>query len=177
MCLSTKVARWYLIFAHQKSQFGVFVGPLKPENVRRFYGKLVYFVVIWYILWLFGIFYGYCVCFGILCSKLVKIVVNSYILWPFWYILWLFGIFFCFGMKKIWQPCSERERRRRGQLGGRRQRRDPSITSFLTVAIFCERRDGRKRRFIISTKIWCLRTKDAPCFFPDFSGDAFFTFV
>jgi hypothetical protein len=28
-----------------------------------FYGYLVYFVVIWYILWLFGIFYGYLVYF------------------------------------------------------------------------------------------------------------------
>jgi hypothetical protein len=38
---------------------------------------LVYFMAIWYILWLYGIFYGHLVYFMAI-----------------WYILWLFGIFF-----------------------------------------------------------------------------------
>jgi hypothetical protein len=38
---------------------------------------LVYFMAIWYILWLFGIFYGYLVYFMAI-----------------WYILWLFRIFY-----------------------------------------------------------------------------------
>jgi hypothetical protein len=51
-----------------------------------FYGYLVYFIVIWYILWLFGIFYGY----------LVYFMVIWYILWLFGLFLWLFGKFFPF---------------------------------------------------------------------------------
>jgi hypothetical protein len=53
-------------------------------------GHLVYFVVIWYILWLLGIFCGYLVycvviwyivwLFGILCGYLVYFVVIWYIL-------------------------------------------------------------------------------------------------
>jgi hypothetical protein len=39
---------------------------------------LVYFVVIWYILWSFGIFCGHLVYFVVI-----------------WYILWSFGIFYC----------------------------------------------------------------------------------
>jgi hypothetical protein len=48
---------------------------LAMEGAGIFYGHLVYFVAIWYILWLFGIF----------CGHLVYFVAN-------WYILWLFGI-------------------------------------------------------------------------------------
>jgi hypothetical protein len=34
------------------------------EEVGIFYGHLVYSTAIWYILWPFGIFYGYFVCFS-----------------------------------------------------------------------------------------------------------------
>jgi hypothetical protein len=34
------------------------------EDVAIFYGRLVYFVAIWYILWPFDIFYGYLVYFS-----------------------------------------------------------------------------------------------------------------
>jgi hypothetical protein len=43
------------------------------------YGYLVYVMVIWYMLWLFGICYGY----------LVYVMV-------IWYMLWLFGIFYSY---------------------------------------------------------------------------------
>jgi hypothetical protein len=41
------------------------------EDVGKFYGHLVYFASIWYILWPFGIFYGYLVLFPVLvcCTK------------------------------------------------------------------------------------------------------------
>jgi hypothetical protein len=42
------------------------------------YGKLVYFIAIWYILRQFGKCYGYLLCFV-----------------PFWYVV----------KRKIWQPC------------------------------------------------------------------------
>jgi hypothetical protein len=45
-------------------------------DIGLFYCHLVYFVVLWYILWYFGIF----------CGTLVFFVV-------LWYILWYFGIF------------------------------------------------------------------------------------
>jgi hypothetical protein len=47
------------------------------ENLGIFYEHLVYFTAIGNILWPFGIFPGYLVCFS-----------------PFWY----------FGPRKIWQP-------------------------------------------------------------------------
>jgi hypothetical protein len=53
---------------------------------------LEYFVVIWYILWPFGIFYAHLVYFMAI-----------------WYILWPFGIFFPFWYvvpRKIWQACN-----------------------------------------------------------------------
>jgi hypothetical protein len=65
-----------------------------------FCGHLVYFVVIWYILWSFGIFCGHLVyfvviwdilwSFGIFCGHLVYFVVIWYIFPTFW--------------GKIWQP-------------------------------------------------------------------------
>jgi hypothetical protein len=45
-----------------------------------FYGNLVYFMVIWYILWLFGIFYGYLVYF--MATYLVYFMVIWYIFSP-----------------------------------------------------------------------------------------------
>jgi hypothetical protein len=67
------------------------------ERVEIYYGHLVYFTTIWYILWSFGIFYGH----------LVYFMVIWYILWSFgifyghlvycmviWYILWSFGHIF-----------------------------------------------------------------------------------
>jgi hypothetical protein len=51
---------------------GVFCG-----HLVHFYGHLVYFMAIWYILWPFGPFYGQLVFFMAI-----------------WYILWLFGILF-----------------------------------------------------------------------------------
>jgi hypothetical protein len=48
------------------------------EDVGTFYGLLVYFTAMWYILWPFGIFIG----------PLVYI-------FPFWYVV----------PRKIWQPC------------------------------------------------------------------------
>jgi hypothetical protein len=47
------------------------------EDAGIFYGHLVYFVAIWYILWPLGIF----------CSHWVYFV-------AIWYILWPFGIFY-----------------------------------------------------------------------------------
>jgi hypothetical protein len=49
---------------------------------------LVYFMVIWYILWSFGIF----------CGHLVYFMAIWYIpIFPFWYVV----------PRKIWSPCSE----------------------------------------------------------------------
>jgi hypothetical protein len=54
------------------------------EDVGIFFGHLVYFVAIWYILWPIGIF----------CGHLVYFVTIWYILWlgiwfifPFWYVV------------------------------------------------------------------------------------------
>jgi hypothetical protein len=66
------------ISAYQKSQFWYISEDLKIENVVRiflllfgiFYGHVVYFVVIWYILWPCGIF----------CSHLVYFMAMWYIL-------------------------------------------------------------------------------------------------
>jgi hypothetical protein len=68
------------------------------ENVSIFYGHLVYFMAIWYILRQFGLFCGHSVyfmviwyilkLFGICCGHLVH-------LFPFWYVF----------PRKIWQPC------------------------------------------------------------------------
>jgi hypothetical protein len=44
------------------------------EDVSLFYGHLVYFTAIWYILWQFGTLYGYSVHYMVI-----------------WYIIWLFG--------------------------------------------------------------------------------------
>jgi hypothetical protein len=52
----------------------------------------VYFMAIWYVSWLFGIFHGYLVYFMAI-----------------WYISWLFGMFPFWNAvpRKIWQPCPE----------------------------------------------------------------------
>jgi hypothetical protein len=55
----TRVARWYIL--NQKSHFGKILEGLGMEGVGKFYGHLVYFMAIWYILWPFGIFYGHLV--------------------------------------------------------------------------------------------------------------------
>jgi hypothetical protein len=64
------------VFAYQKSQFGYIVAGLVIEYDGIFYGHLVCFVVIWYILWPFGM----------LCGQLVYFM-------AIWYVLWTFGIF------------------------------------------------------------------------------------
>jgi hypothetical protein len=50
------------LFSKQKSQFGKVLEGLAMEDVGIFCGHLVYFMAIWQILRLFGIFYGYLVC-------------------------------------------------------------------------------------------------------------------
>jgi hypothetical protein len=42
------------IFPNQKSQFGKILEGLRMENVGIFYGHLVNFTAIWYMLWQFG---------------------------------------------------------------------------------------------------------------------------
>jgi hypothetical protein len=59
-------------FQNQKSLFYKILEGLAVEDVGIFYGHLVYFMAIWYILWPFGIFYGH----------LVYFVAIWYILWP-----------------------------------------------------------------------------------------------
>jgi hypothetical protein len=69
---------WYILWS-----FGLFYCHLvyvfcdHLVHVGIFCGHLVYFVVIWYILWSFGIFCGHLVYFVVI-----------------WYILWSFGIFY-----------------------------------------------------------------------------------
>jgi hypothetical protein len=41
------------VFSNQKSKFGKILDGLAMEEVGIFYGHLVYFMVIWYILWTF----------------------------------------------------------------------------------------------------------------------------
>jgi hypothetical protein len=54
------------------------------KDVGKFYGHCVYFTAIWYILHMF----------------------IWYILWPFWYIFpFWYGV-----TRKIWQPCTKRQR-------------------------------------------------------------------
>jgi hypothetical protein len=103
-----RVARWYICIP----KFPLWVNFGVPWNLIM----LIYFMVIWYILWSFGIFCGHLVyfvviwyilwSFGIFCGHLVYFVVIWYILLQFgifyghlvyfavmWYILWSFGIF------------------------------------------------------------------------------------
>jgi hypothetical protein len=51
----TRVARWYI--SKPKIQIWVILEGLAMEEVDISYGHLVYFNVIWYFLWPFGIFY------------------------------------------------------------------------------------------------------------------------
>jgi hypothetical protein len=51
------------IFSNQKSPFGQILEGLAKEDVGIFFGHLVYFIDIWYLLWTFGIFYGHLVYF------------------------------------------------------------------------------------------------------------------
>jgi hypothetical protein len=102
-------------FQTKNNDFGEFLVGLAMKDVGLHHMSLrstyftaiyyMYFIAIWYILWLFGIFYDYLVYFMVI-----------------WYIKWLFGIFFgyVFGIfygylvyfspcwhvlsKKIWQP-------------------------------------------------------------------------
>jgi hypothetical protein len=72
------------------------VGILRPFGL--FYGILVYFTAIWYILWTFGLFYGILV--YVFYGHLVYFV-------PIWDMLWHFGIFLPFWYvvpRKIWKP-------------------------------------------------------------------------
>jgi hypothetical protein len=71
------------MIAKPKSQFGYISEGLGMENVGKFLGQLVYFMVNWYILWAIGIFYGQLVYFGeigIFYGQLVYFMVNRYIL-------------------------------------------------------------------------------------------------
>jgi hypothetical protein len=54
------------MFSNQKSQFLVIFEGLGKENFCTFYGKLVYFKVIWYILWIFGLYFPNLAC----CKKI-----------------------------------------------------------------------------------------------------------
>jgi hypothetical protein len=56
--------------------YGMLYKEKAGNGVDIYYGHLVYFTAIWYILWPFGIF----------CGHLVYFV-------AIWYILWPFGIF------------------------------------------------------------------------------------
>jgi hypothetical protein len=66
-------------FSNQTSQFGQILKCLLMKDVGKFYGHLVYFTAILYILWTFGIFW-----------------VNFRIFIQFWYVV----------PRKIWQPRS-----------------------------------------------------------------------
>jgi hypothetical protein len=50
------------LFSKQKSQFGKILECLAMKEVAKFYGHLVYFTAIWFMLWPFRIFCGH---FGI----------------------------------------------------------------------------------------------------------------
>jgi hypothetical protein len=76
------------IFSNQKSPFGQILEGLAKEDVGIFFGHLVYFIDIWYLLWTFGIFYGH----------LVYFMDIWYIITPLWYVV----------PRKIWQPRSGR---------------------------------------------------------------------
>jgi hypothetical protein len=65
------------IFSNQMSKFGLIMEGLAMEDVDIFYVHLVYFTVILYVLWPYGIFSGYFAHF-----------------FPFWYVV----------ERKIWQP-------------------------------------------------------------------------
>jgi hypothetical protein len=65
------------MFSDQKSQIVYILESLGLENV----GTYTYIMVIWYILWPFGIFYGHLVYFMAIWN----------ILWPFGTFLWTFG--------------------------------------------------------------------------------------
>jgi hypothetical protein len=69
-------------FQTKNPNLGKLFGALAMEYLGTFYGHLVYFKAIANISWPFGIFCGHLVYFS-----------------PFWY----------FVLRKIWQPCSERE--------------------------------------------------------------------
>jgi hypothetical protein len=59
-------------FQTKNPKFGYILEDLAMEDVCAFYGRLVYFTAILYILWPFGIFYGYLVYlfrFGMLCQE------------------------------------------------------------------------------------------------------------
>jgi hypothetical protein len=47
------------IFSNKKSYFGYISEGLAVEDVEIFYGRLAYFVEIWHISWLFGIFFPF----------------------------------------------------------------------------------------------------------------------
>jgi hypothetical protein len=79
------------IFSYQKSQFGYLLEGLGIEAISRPSGifsiRLVYFVIIWYILWSFGIICGHLVYFTY--SHLIYFIA----VWSFvviWYVLWPF---------------------------------------------------------------------------------------
>jgi hypothetical protein len=81
----SRVARWY-IFRTKIPIWAYFRRPWngKGWNSLHTYDHTEYFTPIVFILWLFGIFYGYLV-----------YVLRSYIFIYFWYVL----------PNKIWQPC------------------------------------------------------------------------
>jgi hypothetical protein len=44
-------------FQTKNNSFGTFLEGLAMEDVGIFYGHLIYFLAIWYIVWLFGLFW------------------------------------------------------------------------------------------------------------------------
>jgi hypothetical protein len=60
------------IFSSLKSQFGKILEGRALEDVGTFYGHLLYFTAITYILWPFGIFCGYLPHFPVLACRTKK---------------------------------------------------------------------------------------------------------
>jgi hypothetical protein len=80
-----------VFFSYQKSYLGMYIlEGLGIKNLSMFYGHLVHFMAICYILWQFGTFYGHL-------EKITAI----------WYILWLFGIHYSHLVyfMAIWKMC------------------------------------------------------------------------
>jgi hypothetical protein len=93
--VSSRVARWHIF--KPKIPFWLISEDLAMEDVRIFYGRLVYFTAIWSILLSFGLFYCHLVYFMVIWSILLPFgIFYGYLVYfiAFWYILWLFGTFF-----------------------------------------------------------------------------------
>jgi hypothetical protein len=80
--LEVRVARWK-VYLHTKIPIWVYFGGPCNEKCWYIFGPLVYFTVIPYILWSFGMFHGHLV----------------------YYILVYFLAIWYVAPRKIWQPC------------------------------------------------------------------------